>query len=171
MKRTIGVAIAIPRPFADELEGWRERFGDPAAHTIQAHITLLPPSQVTDVVSVDRHLRAVAGRHAAFPVLLQGTGTFRPASPVVYVRVADGEDRITTLESDVRSGPLARSLRFEYHPHVTVAHDLPEATLSVAQRTLTDYQAAFTADAITLYEMGSDGVWGPLRDFELNAPA
>ena len=27
MKRTIGVAIAIPRPFADELEGWRERFG------------------------------------------------------------------------------------------------------------------------------------------------
>jgi 2'-5' RNA ligase len=113
----------------------------------------------------------VARRHAAFPVLLQGTGTFRPMSPVVYVRVAGGADQIVTLESDVRSGPLQRTLRFEYHPHVTVAHDVPEATLAVAQRTLSDYEAAFTADAITLYEMGSGGVWGPLRDFELTAHA
>lgn len=171
MKSTIGVAIAIPRPFADELEGWRERFGDPAAHLIQAHVTLLPPTQVKDVGAVADHLQAVAARHAAFPVLLQGTGTFRPLSPVVYVRVAGGADNIVTLESDVRSGPLARNLRFEFHPHVTVAHDLPEATLVVAQRTLADYEAAFTADAITLYEMGSDGVWGPLRDFELSAHA
>ena len=110
-------------------------------------------------------------RPPAFPVLLQGTGTFRPLSPVVYVRVAGGADRIVTLESDVRSGPLQRNLRFEFHPHVTIAHDLPEPTLVVAQRTLADYEAAFTADAITLYEMGSDGVWGPLRDFELSAPA
>lgn len=169
MTSTIGVAIAIPRPFADELEGWRERFGDPAAHQIQAHVTLLPPTRVSDLGAVATHLRAVARRHAAFPVLLQGTGTFRPLSPVVYVRVAAGAENIVTLESDVRSGPLQRNLRFEYHPHVTVAHDLPEATLVVAQRTLADYEAAFTADAITLYEMGSDGVWGPLSDFELSA--
>ena len=126
---------------------------------------------MTDVSAVASHLHAVAARHAAFPVLLQGTGTFRPLSPVVYVRVAGGADRIVTLESDVRSGPLQRNLRFEFHPHVTIAHDLPEPTLVVAQRTLADYEAAFTADAITLYEMGSDGVWGPLRDFELSAPA
>ena len=171
MTATIGVAIAIPRPFADELEGWRERFGDPAAHQIQAHVTLLPPTTVADVDAVSDHLRAVAQRHAAFPVLLQGTGTFRPLSPVVYVRVAVGAENIVTLESDVRSGPLQRSLRFDYHPHVTVAHDLPEATLVVAQRTLADYEAAFTADAITLNEKGSDGVWGPLHDYELTAPA
>lgn len=171
MKRTIGVAIAIPRPFADELEGWRERFGDPAAHLIQAHVTLLPPTQVDDVQAVEAHLQGVAARHAAFPVLLQGTSTFRPLSPVVYVRVAAGAEQIVTLESDVRSGPLQRTLRFDFHPHVTIAHDLPEATLVVAQRTLADYEAAFTADAITLYEMGSGGVWGPLRDFELSARA
>ena len=87
-----------------------------------------------------------------------------------YVRVAGGADRIVTLESDVRSGPLQRNLRFEFHPHVTIAHDLPEPTLVVAQRTPPTTNG-FTADAITLYEMGSDGVWGPLRDFELSAPA
>lgn len=167
MKATIGVAIAIPRPFADELEGWRERFGDPAAHLIQAHVTLLPPTQVSDLASVEAHLTAVASRHEAFGVELQGTGTFRPVSPVVYVRVASGGEQIATLESDVRSGPLARSLRFEYHPHVTVAHDVPEAVLSVAQQTLADYQATFTADCLTLYAQGHDGVWRTLRDFPL----
>jgi 2'-5' RNA ligase len=171
MSRNIGVAIAVPRPFADELEGWRERFGDPAAHAIQAHVTLLPPTQVADVAAVVGHLAAVAQRHAAFPVVLQGTGTFRPVSPVVYVRVAQGAQQIVHLENDVRSGPLHRRLRFDYHPHVTVAHDLPDGTLALAQRTLADYEAAFTADAVTLYEMAPDGVWGPLQDFPLRADA
>ncbi len=171
--QTVGVAIPIPEPHGAFLQGKRAAFNDPMAPFIPAHVTLLGPTEVplADFARLGDHLSAVAAGIDEFEMVLRGTGTFRPASPVVYVRVADGEDRITTLESDVRSGPLARSLRFEYHPHVTVAHDLPEATLSVAQRTLTDYQAAFTADAITLYEMGSDGVWGPLRDFELNAPA
>lgn len=167
MKTNIGVAIAIPRPFADELEGWRERFGDPAAHLIQAHVTLLPPTQVPDLPAVEKHLAAVAGRHDAFGVDLRGTGTFRPVSPVVYVRVTGGADQIITLESDVRSGPLARSLRFDYHPHVTVAHDVPEAVLSVAQQTLADYEATFTADCLTLYEQDAGGVWRALRDFAL----
>lgn len=168
MKRNIGVAIAIPRPFADELEGWRERFGDPAAHLIQAHVTLLPPTAVGDVAAVEEHLARVASRHAAFPVVLAGTGTFRPLSPVVYVRIALGAQEIVPLEADVRSGPLARSLRFPYHPHVTVAHDVPEAVLTLAQDALADYEAAFTADCITLYEQGDDGHWAPLREFLLD---
>ncbi len=167
MKANIGVAIAVPRPFADELEGWRDRFGDPAAHLIQAHVTLLPPTTVSDLSAVQRHLAGVAQRHSSFPVLLHGTGTFRPVSPVVYVRVAEGADQIVTLEADVRSGPLGRSLRFEYHPHVTVAHDVPEPVLTVAQETLADYDAAFTADCITLYEQKADGHWESLQEFTL----
>lgn len=167
MRANIGVAIAIPRPFADELEGWRERFGDPAAHLIQAHVTLLPPTQVADLSAVEHHLDAVSGRHNPFPVILRGTGTFRPVSPVVYVRIVTGGAQIGTLEADVRSGPLARSLRFEYHPHVTVAHDVPEPVLTVAQETLSDYEATFTADCVTLYEQATDGVWHTLREFPL----
>lgn len=167
MKANIGVAIAIPRPFADELEGWRDRFGDPAAHLIQAHVTLLPPTTVNDLTAITAHLEAVATRHDQFSVVLSGTGTFRPVSPVVYVRVAEGGPQIVTLEADVRSGPLARRLRFDYHPHVTIAHDVPEAVLTVAQQTLADYEAAFTADCITLYEQGADGHWRSLKDFPL----
>ncbi len=171
MRRTIGVAIAIPPPFAEELEQWRERFGDPAAHLIKAHVTLLPPTTVSDVDPAVAHLQNVASRHAAFGVRLRGTGTFRPTSPVVYVRVSDGEPQIVTLERDVRSGPLARRLRFDFHPHVTVAHDVPEETLTTAQRTLADYRAEFDVAAITLYEMGPDAAWSPLREFPLQGDA
>lgn len=167
MKHNIGVAIAIPPPFGEELQVWRERFGDPAAHLMSAHITLLPPTTVSELAGVRSHLAAVAQRHEGFPVRLQGTGTFRPVSPVVYVRVAVGQAPIATMESDVRSGPLARSLHFPYHPHVTVAHDVPDAALSLAQDKLADYDAAFTVDRITLYEQGEDRVWSPLQDFEL----
>jgi 2'-5' RNA ligase len=171
MKQNIGVAIAIPAPYAEELEAWRERFGDPQAHTIQAHVTLLPPTAITDLDPVIAHLGAVARRHGPFEVELRGTGTFRPLSPVVYVRVAEGEGPIMTLERDVRSGPLTRRLRFDFHPHVTVAHDVPDQTLVTAQQILAGYAASFTVDAITLYEMGPDHVWSPLRHFPLGVVA
>lgn len=170
-RRNIGVAIGIPEPFGSQLEEWREAFGDPAAHLISAHVTLLPPTAVPDVDAVFSHLAAVAGRHAPVDIELRGTGTFRPVSPVVYVRVAEGMDAIKTLERDVRSGPLGRSLRFDYHPHVTVAHDVADDTLTHAQDVLADYRAAFTADEITLYEQGPGGKWSPLEGFRLRAGA
>ena len=106
----VGVAVAIPEPWGAELEGWRASFGDPQASAIPAHITLLPPTRLSADV-------------APFPVLLRGTGTFRPVSPVVFVALASGIAGCEALEERVRSGPLARDLEFPYHPHVTVAHD------------------------------------------------
>lgn len=167
MTHNIGVAVAIPRPYADELEGWRESFGDPAAHQVHAHITLLPPTRVDHLDPVVAHLDAIAARHAVFPIVLRGTGTFRPTSPVVYVRVTQGAGHIATLESDIRSGPLRRPLRFEYHPHVTIAQDVPDEALQAAQRTLADYEAGFTANAVTLYELAPGGDWSVVGDFPL----
>src|SRR3712207_8607561 len=46
-------------------------------------------------------------------------------SDVVFVAVARGIGNCELLADDVRRGPLARSLTFPYHPHVTVAHDVP----------------------------------------------
>jgi len=44
----VGVAVAVPDPWGAELEGWRASFGDPQAGSIPAHITLLPPTAVSD---------------------------------------------------------------------------------------------------------------------------
>ena len=65
----------------------------------------------------------------------------------------------------MRSGPLARELRFPYHPHVTVAHDLPDDALDRAFHAVRHYEAAFRVWGFTLFEQDPDGTWRPQRDF------
>lgn len=165
----IGVAVAVPDPWGAELEGWRASFGDPAAASIPAHITLLPPTRVElDALDpVEEHLLAAAGATSPFAVHLRGTGTFRPVSPVVFVALAAGIAGCERLESAVRSGPLARDVQFPYHPHVTMAHDLPEDVLDDAYERLADFSAMFVVDGFALYVHGADGIWDVRRRFDL----
>ena len=164
----IGVAIAVPEPYGDELTQWREEFGDPLASAIPAHVTLLPPTPLPRerLPEVREHLQSVASSVEAFDMRLRGTGTFRPVSPVVFVQVAEGIAECEQIEQSVRSGVLHRDLGFYYHPHVTVAHHLPEPALDKAFVTLADYQAAFRVDSFELYEHGTDGVWRPEVRFQ-----
>jgi 2'-5' RNA ligase len=67
----------------------------------------------------------------------------------------------------VRSGPLVRDVAFPYHPHVTVAHDLPHDVLVQAFDQMAAYDVRFQVWGFSLYEHGSDGVWRPQRDFPL----
>ena len=125
----IGVAIALPSHYAAQVRAVREAAGDPLAEVVPPHITLLPPTAV-DVDSLDevmRHLRNVAAGTNPFEVRLDEVGTFRPVSPVVYLGLRSGAEECDRLQVRVRDrrGPLARSLSFPFHPHVTLAH-LPD---------------------------------------------
>lgn len=165
---TIGVAIAIPEPHGSELQSWREHFGDPMARSIPTHVTLLPPTEVPEeaLPEIEAHLRAIAAEATPFDILLRGTGTFRPASPVVFITLAEGISDCELLEQQVRRGPLGhRELEFVYHPHVTVAHDIADEALSHAFDKLAQYEARFSVWGFSLYEHGSDGVWRPVVDF------
>lgn len=167
---TIGVAIPIPDPYGSELRGYRAEFGDPMAASIPSHVTLLPPTEVLDddLEVIDKHLRSVAGRFPPFPILLRGTATFQPVSPVVFVALAEGISSCEVLQTQVRSGPLDVPLRFPYHPHVTVAHDLGKEALDQAFTALADYTCAFDVIEFSRYEHGADGVWRPRRAFGLS---
>ena len=164
----IGVAVAVPDPWGAELEGWRASFGEPKSGVIPAHITLLAPTTVpvASLGAVEAHLTAAARSCAPFEVHLRGTGTFRPVSPVVFVALASGISGCEALESRVREGVLAREVDFPYHPHVTVAHDLPDDVLDEAYAALASYAAWFTVAELVLYVHG-DGGWSPRRAFPL----
>jgi 2'-5' RNA ligase len=165
----IGVAITVPEPYGSALQEARALFGDPAAPFIPPHITLLGPTVLEPdaVPVVEEHLTAVAARHRPFVVHLRGTGTFRPVSPVVFVEVVEGIAGCEGLEREVRSGPLEQELRFNYHPHVTVAHEVSEDDLDRAFRDLVDFEATFVVSAIQSFEYGDDEVWRPVADFTL----
>ena len=164
---TIGVAVPVPEPFGTELQRWRESFNDPLARAIPTHVTLLPPTEIhrSDLGEVDEHLAKAAATGRPFPMVLKGTGTFRPVSAVTFIQVACGGEECTRIEAVVRSGLLARELHFPYHPHVTVAHELPDDVLRHAQTVLADYEARFQIDEFAVYEHGGDGVWRIRRSF------
>ncbi|MGD1219657.1 MULTISPECIES: 2'-5' RNA ligase family protein [Streptomyces] len=166
---TIGVSIAVPEPHGSLLQERRLSFGDAAASGIPTHVTLLPPTEIDDsaLPAVEAHLTGVATAGRPFPMRLYGTGTFRPLSPVVFVRVVEGAEACTRLQMQVRdaSGPVARELHFPYHPHVTVAHGIDDAAMDRAFEELSGYEAQWPCAGFALYEQGADGIWRKLREF------
>lgn len=165
----LGVAIAIPQPHAGVLTTWRRHVGDAAANMVYPHVTLLPPTPVDPAAlpAVERHLSQVAAGCEPFMMHLAGTGTFRPTSPVVFVQVARGVSDCELLERAIRDGPLRRDLEFPFHPHVTIAQDVPDDQLDEACDGLSAFAARFRVERFALFCRDGAGQWGWRSEFEL----
>jgi 2'-5' RNA ligase len=166
---TIGVAVAIPEPWATELQDYRTAVGDTTASMIPTHITLVPPTEIgaDELATVEDHLTAVAAGQQSFCVHLRGTGTFRPVSPVVFVTLVEGISRCEELAAAVRRGPLEVDLTFPFHPHVTVAHHLDDERLDRAFDELADFECEFDVDGFHLYVHDEQLGWQPTQEFAL----
>lgn len=164
----IGVAIAVPEPWATELEDYRRRIGDPTAEGVPSHITLIPPTEVEgDLAVIEEHLAAAGEGIGPFDVHLRGTATFRPVSPVVFIGLVEGIAQCEQLGDAVRRGPLAVDLDFPYHPHVTVAHHLDDDSLDRAFEELAGFDCRFRVSDFHLYVHHPEEGWRPTRTFPL----
>ena len=166
---TIGVAIAIPEPWASELQDYRTSIGDTTAAQIPTHITLIPPTELdeADIEPIAEHLASAASSVEPFDVHLRGTGTFRPVSPVVFVTLAEGISQCEQLAHAVRQGPLDVELQYPYHPHVTIAHHLDDPALDRAFDELADFECRFAVDSFSLYVHDQQIGWQPTHEYEL----
>jgi 2'-5' RNA ligase len=165
---TIGVAIAIPEPWATELQDYRVEIGDPTALGVPTHITLIPPTVVArDLSPIIAHLEKAAARIGRFGVHLRGTGTFRPVSPVVFASLVEGISQCEELAAAVRQGPLAVDIEWPYHPHVTVAHHVSDELLDRAFDELAGFECVFDVTEFHLYVHRGAAGWVPTEKFEL----
>jgi len=165
---TFGLVIDVPEPGRGSLQAARSLLGDPEGLTIPPHITLVAPLTIdpTEMSDVVAHVVGAAEQTEPFFVHLRGTATFRPVSPVVFVALSEGISRCEELERRIRTGPLAIDLRFPYHPHVTVAQELPDDVLDRAFHQLADYDFRFRVERLSLYELDDNG-WVPARQIAL----
>lgn len=161
-----GVVIDLPEPVAGELRAARKSLGDVEGAQIHPHITLLPPRLMLESTrgAAREHLSEVASRTDPFRLDLVGTGTFRPVSPVAYVGVGGELQALHRLQQAVCSGPLAGGLAFAFHPHVTLAHAVPEADLDRAVEMMRDYCETLIVERFAIYLRTSDGVWRRRRE-------
>lgn len=169
---TIGVSLAVPEPWGSRLQDFRVANGDAQGAAIPTHITLVPPIEVgaDGLEEIGQHLGEVAAGTPPYPVHLRGSGTFRPVSPVVFINLVEGISQTEQLAHACRSGPLALTLHYPYHPHVTVAHHLDDDRLDRAFDEMATFDCAFTVTGFHLYVHDGDQGWQATQDFVLSAP-
>lgn len=165
----IGVSIQLPEVTSRLVQERRSHLGDPLAYKIPPHITLLGPTVVreADLPQIRAGLREIGKARPSFKVRLLGTGTFLPVSPVVFLKLVEGADHCQILERLVRHTVTEANPRFEYHPHVTLAHEVSAGALEQGLETMAEFDRSFTVNGIRLYIAGDDGVWRPVRKFNL----
>lgn len=158
---SIGVAIAIPAPWGRQVRDARREIGDPQADVIPPHITLLPPTQVPQraMPRIRHHLVVAAGHYPPFTISLRGTGSFRPVSPVVFVNVVEGAEHCDRLQQLVNAGVLHRPLHFDYHPHVTLGHNVSDEKLDAVRDRMSGFRATFPVEHFGLYRFDGHGSW------------
>lgn len=171
---TIGIALAVPEPWASTVHQWRRGYGDRYADRMPTHLTILPPTRVDllDLPAVHEGLREAARSIAPFTVHVAGTGTFRPESPVVFLAVSEGAAECAALEQAVRTcvGERVAGVRprlHPFHPHVTLAMEVADAVLDAAAADHTATQFSWQVQEVTLYFRDSAGFWHLDRDVPL----
>ena len=164
--RRLGVALLVPPPVATEIDGLRRALGDGALGRIPAHLTLVPPVNVTGgrMSQAIEVLRAAAKVTRPLNLRLGPATTFDPVNPVVYLAVAGDVGGVHALRDRVFVPPLARALTHPFVPHVTVADDMERARIPAAVAALADYVADVHIDAVHLLEEGRHRVWAPIAE-------
>src|SRR6266702_3999449 len=109
MPRTrLGVALLVPSPQADEVDGLRRALGDPVLGRVPAHLTLVPPVNVAerDLGDALDVLRSAAGATRPFSLSFGPPATFWPDSPVVYLPASGDVAALEQLRDRVFRAPL-----------------------------------------------------------------
>ena len=169
------MAILVPPPLAQEIDGLRRACGDGSLDRVPPHLTLVPPVNVP----VDRFGAALAllddaaGAVEPFALSLGPPDTFLPVNPVLYLRVEGNEAALGTLRARVFRPPLERSMTWPYVPHVTLADEAEPDRIRAALLALADFRAELAVERVDLLEeqRDSDGRrrWRSVADAGLGA--
>lgn len=166
MEYTLGVVIPVPQPHRDALRAWRQEFGGAATEPIAPHITLVSGSYLNTWEKAAAQVRQVASGMKPFTIELGAARTFRPASDVVYLPLLSGADQCWALHRQLLGDALRHESGFAYHPHLTIAQNVPAQQLDAAQAALAQVQLAFEADQVQLFDTRG-GEWNLSEDIAL----
>ena len=163
---TLGVVIPVPQPHRDTLRAWRREFGGEATEPIAPHITLVSGSYLHTWEKAAAQVRQVAQRGQSFQVRLGAALSFRPASEVVYLPLQAGADECWGLHRALLGDALRHESGFAYHPHLTIAQNVPAHRLDAAQAALNEVDLSFTVERIQLFDTAG-GQWNLSEELQL----
>ena len=113
-------------------------------------------------------------RHPSSPFEVELTGIeVFPVTNVIYLGVDGGAAELRQVHQAMNAGPLEFQEPFSYHPHITLAQELPgdkvAATSDLAHRLWRDYTGPrrFPADHAAFVQNSFGNCWIDLAEFPL----
>ena len=165
------LVIYIPDPLGKFLDDLR-RILVPGCNP-HAHVSLLPPRPLAvDWPVASDKVRTVLNGCTPFEVELTGIEIF-PVTDVIYISVGRGATELRQVHHDMNTGPLEFQEPFSYHPHITLAQELPPqnvlATTDLAERLWRGYSGprCFPAKQAAFVQNSFGNCWIDLAEFSL----
>jgi hypothetical protein len=167
------LVIYIPDPLGGFLDDLRRDLV-PGCNP-HAHVSVLPPRGLAvpwDTAS--EQARRLTEGWAPFDIELAHVEVF-PATEVIYIEIGRGADQMRSLHSAMNSGALDWNEPFAYHPHITLAQDIPHERVAelteAARRRWAEYGGArvFRAERAVFVQNAGDNCWIDLAEYSLGA--
>jgi 2'-5' RNA ligase len=117
------LVIYIPGPLGKFLDDLRRELVP--EYNPHAHVSLLPPRPLAvDWRLASDQARALADRWVPFEIELTGIAVF-PVTDVIYIELGTGAAELRRMHGALNAGLLKFQDPFPYHPHITLAQELP----------------------------------------------
>lgn len=167
------LVIYIPNPlgqFLDDLRRELVRGCNP-----HAHVSVLPPRPLPATwQAAGEQVQDFTTGHQPFAVGLGEVRIF-PGTNVIYIEVSSGKAELSRMHDALNGDALAFEEPFVYHPHVTLAQEIPpgevQAVHELAQRRWKEFQGerAFSANRVAFVQNTTGNFWIDLAEFALGA--
>jgi 2'-5' RNA ligase len=126
------LVIYIPDPLGRFLDDLRKELV-PGCNP-HAHVSVLPPRPLAvDWQVASEQVRQCAAARPPFDVTLGAIRRF-PVTNVIFIELACGADEFFAMHDATNCDALEFAEPFQYHPHVTLAQEIPPALVEEVDR-------------------------------------
>jgi 2'-5' RNA ligase len=142
----------VKGPAGEFVENLRRELHPDLPH-LAAHLTLLPPRLLHGTESSALQLlERICCEAEPFEVVLGEVETFVPATPTVYIRVAQAASRMCELHRQLNTQALECGEEWPYIPHMTIAKMAPGQPVENAFQMARERWALFAGSRRILLE-------------------
>jgi 2'-5' RNA ligase len=165
----------LPEPLASFLDALRLEL-TPACNP-HAHVTILPPRPIyDDLKTAVRQISEDLKGAAPFRVELGAIEIFE-ATHVIYLGLARGASELRRLYRALNCGCLKYSENFPYHPHITIAQNIPPEETArlapIATETWARFSGprGFTVSELSFVQHVAPSIWADVAEIPLGVEA
>lgn len=169
------LVIYIPGPLGAFLDDLRRELVP--HYNPHAHVSVLPPRPLAvDWQTASAQLRAEAASWSPFDVELTNLDIFC-LTEVIYLEVGGGARELRRMHEAVNSAALAFQDPFPYHPHITLAQEVPHERVpevfALARRRWEEFGGArsFRAERAVFVQNTTRNIWLDLAELPLGSLA